>query len=394
VNANRDLILVDQRGTFLSEPALTCPEIDRANKDILGLRYDSPAARQALVGAAQICHDEFVAQGIDLSAYNTVENAADFKDLRQVLGYSRWDVYGVSYGTALALRLTAIDPSGIDHLVLDSIVPPEQITLAPFWENARQGFDALFAACAAQAACNSSFPALGQQVTDLVRHLEQTPNVVSIQDPVSQQTVSINTDGGALANWLLSESLHSKDYPAIPSWISDLANGDGRAVAASRLAGVVPEGYAGYGLTFGVICSEWYPYASRSEIGAAGQQAFPDYPKSVTREPAQFTNFGSVCRVWNVPRGSASLRQPVTTDRPTLVLAGDFDAITPPQWGRQVVEALTHVTAITIPGVGHDVLQASACARSVMAGFLADANFADLACVHAAVPPFAPPPAP
>src|SRR5919109_993894 len=143
-NQSRDLILMDQRGTYYSQPALTCPVIDRFNIRLLGRRYDSESTRRRHVAATRSCRRQLVGRGIDIAAYNTTENAADFADLRRVLGIAQWNVFGVSYGTDLALTLMRDHPEGIRSAVLDSTVPPNRVSLPGLWRNAHDGFNGLF----------------------------------------------------------------------------------------------------------------------------------------------------------------------------------------------------------------------------------------------------------
>lgn len=112
-NSNQDLVLMNQRGTYLSEPALTCPVIDEFNKRLRSLRYDAESIRREHLAATRACREQLAAQGIDLGTYNTTENAADFADLQRALGHERWNVFGVSYGSSLALTLMRDHPDGI-----------------------------------------------------------------------------------------------------------------------------------------------------------------------------------------------------------------------------------------------------------------------------------------
>ncbi len=132
-NADRDLILVNQRGVYYSRPQLVCPNLDRFFYRQLGLVFDADSTRKAQVAATRVCRAQLVAKGIDIAAYNTTENAADFVDLRRVLGYKLWNVYGVSYGTELALTLMRTDPNGIKSVILDSTVPPNLVNFSAFW---------------------------------------------------------------------------------------------------------------------------------------------------------------------------------------------------------------------------------------------------------------------
>jgi pimeloyl-ACP methyl ester carboxylesterase len=107
---DRDILVVSQRGTMLSEPALICAASDDFARELLGLRFYSEATKRAHLAATEACHGELTATGADLSAYNSTESAADFADLRKVLGYAAWNVYGTSYGSYLAQTLIRDHP--------------------------------------------------------------------------------------------------------------------------------------------------------------------------------------------------------------------------------------------------------------------------------------------
>ena len=109
---DRDIYVVSQRGTMFSEPALTCAATDDFARELLGLRFYSEATKRAHLAATEACHRELAATGADLSAYNSTESAADFADLRKVLGFEAWNVYGTSYGSYLAQTLMRDHPRG------------------------------------------------------------------------------------------------------------------------------------------------------------------------------------------------------------------------------------------------------------------------------------------
>src|SRR3712207_6388620 len=88
-NQNRALIRRNRRGTFLPGPALTCEVIDRFNRRQVALPLDARSTRRRHVAATRKCRRQLVARGIEIAAYNTTENAADFADLRRALGYDQ-----------------------------------------------------------------------------------------------------------------------------------------------------------------------------------------------------------------------------------------------------------------------------------------------------------------
>jgi pimeloyl-ACP methyl ester carboxylesterase len=121
----RDILLVDPRGLGYSQPTMQCP---MHNLPGIITQDTAPTAEDILaqdVHWARSCRDLLASQGFDLTAYNTIASAGDLSDLRQALGYSQWNLYGISYGTRLALVTMRAFPEGIRSVVLDSVIPPQ-----------------------------------------------------------------------------------------------------------------------------------------------------------------------------------------------------------------------------------------------------------------------------
>lgn len=79
------------------------------------------ALADAIREAAGECRDAWTTEGVDLSAYTTVENAADVDALRAALGYDRVTLIGGSYGSHLALALMRYHPESIERVVLHGV---------------------------------------------------------------------------------------------------------------------------------------------------------------------------------------------------------------------------------------------------------------------------------
>lgn len=194
-------------------------------------------------------------------------------------------------------------------------------------------------------------------------------------------------EGGALANALVSTTLSTDALRDVPDWIGALASGRPAGAAAARAASVSPRGFVGYGLAFGVACSEWVPYEPASAILPAARRAFPRYPQSVLAQPPQFTYMTDDCRVWNVPAGPPEQRAVTIGTIPTFVLAGTFDAVTPVRWGQIAAQPLSASTFASFPGLGHFVVPASRCAQRVLRSFLSTPTAPDTGCVSDLRPP-------
>ena len=231
---DRDILVVSQRGTMFSEPALTCAPLDDFFRELLGMRFYSEATERAHLAATEACHRQLTATGADLSAYNSTESAADFADLRKVLGYDTWNVYGNSYGSYLAQTLMRDHPEGIRSLVLDSVLPTTYTVPANWW-NTRAGFDNLFQACAAEPACNAAHPHLEETFTGLVNKLEAEPLTAAVRDPVTGEDVKVVLDGGAPVDWLRNETYIVPTLQAAPNRIDGLAAGRPDAIEAIAL---------------------------------------------------------------------------------------------------------------------------------------------------------------
>ncbi|MFE6843615.1 alpha/beta fold hydrolase [Streptomyces sp. NPDC057686] len=384
LNRDRQLILLSQRGESSSQPTLTCADLDEFRARSVGLAYDSSATKRQHLDAATACRRKLAVGGTDLSAYNTIENAADVADLRTALGIDQWNVYGASYGTDLALTLMREHPQGIRAVVIDGIVPPDAATLSGFWRSAREGFDGVFRACEAEAACRDHYPDLRATFTELVRKLEANPVETSVKLPTSETPVKVVLDGGALVNWMVRLISNGQDGSEAPYAIDQLAKDHPETVARQWASyWVAPEFYGkfSYGLNYGVICSEWVRYEEPSQLLARGRAEFPDYPDSVLAQGPQIPFMNEDCRIWNVPKAPASVRRPTQSAIPTLVISGGFDAKTGAQWGDHAARTLPRSKVITIPGMGHGAGIFAPCGHQVVASFLRTPTAPDTSCV-------------
>ena len=387
LNQTQDLIVSAQRGTLDATPALLCPEIDAFNAEAVSLVYDAPSTGTLHVAATKACHDRLVSEGIDLSAYNTFENIQDFMDLRRLLKVSKWSIFGTSYGTYVALALMRMHPENLVTVTIDSIAPPSVASLGWTWSSAGEGFNNLFDACAAQPSCATKYGDVSSKFTSEVQQLEANPITITSEYTPGGPPVQVVLDGGALVNWFVAGGRSL--FPSVPSAIQELVNGNPVQIAANRaaLANPATESTQGYGLTYGVFCSEWIPFEPQSEILAKGLIAFPDYPDSVLSQAPQLPFATEDCAVWDVPKARSSIREVTTSSIPTLVIAGTFDAKTSPMWATYVAKTLSNSTTIIIPGIGHLVTPQSDCAQTVFKSFLDNPTSPDTSCVNGLEPP-------
>ncbi|MFF3018550.1 alpha/beta fold hydrolase [Streptomyces sp. NPDC057939] len=387
LNRDRDVIFMSQRGTYSADPTLLCPNIDEFNARSVGLVYDAPSTERLHVEATKACRDRLAGRGIDLGAYNDIESAADYDDLRAALGIERWNLYGISYGTHLALTYMRLHPEGLRSVGIDGILPPSRSGSVGTWNSARQGFDGLFKACAEQPACNKRYPNLSATFDRLVRELEAKPVTTTVELPGSDKPVKVVLDGGALVNWMTSATHVASQVPAA---LDELSNGNPKRIATQWAGGKLsPQavGRVAHGLVYGVFCSEWTPYESQAQALRGGQEAFPSFPRSVQAQAPQLTFLRPDCDVWNVPAAPPSIRDVTRGDIPTLALSGGFDSQTGADNGPYVARTLPNAKVVTVPYEPHVVFATSKCAQRIAVSFFDDPAAPDTACLKDLRPP-------
>ncbi|MEU9031130.1 alpha/beta hydrolase [Streptomyces sp. NPDC048383] len=387
LNRDRDVIFMSQRGTYSADPALTCPVVDEFTARSVGLAYDAASTGRLHVDATRTCREQLATRGALLSAYDSAASAADYADLRLALGIDRWNVFGISYGTDLALIYLRDHPRGIRSVGIDGVLPPSTAGAALTWASARQGFDGLFQACARQPACDERYPKLSATFDRLVGELEARPVTTSVKVPGRMEPVEVVLDGGALVNWLTSATHVAA---GVPRSLDELAHGKPQRIAEQWAAGKVsPQaiGRIAHGLAYGVFCREWVPYESRADAVRAGQKAFPSFPRSVLAEAPQLPFLHEDCATWRVPPAPRSIRDVTRSDVPTLVMSAGFDAQTGAFNGPWVARTLSRSTVVTIPYVAHVAFAASPCAQEITLSFFDTPTAPKTGCVTNLKPP-------
>ncbi len=387
LNRDRDVIFMSQRGTYSADPVLTCPNIDEFNARSVGLVYGAPSTGRLHVQATRICREQSARRTGDLSAYNSTESAADYAALRVALGIKQWNVFGISYGTDLALMYMRNHPQGIRSVGIDGILPPSLAGPSLTWSSARQGFDGLFKACAEQPACNSRYPNLSATFERLVRELEARPLTTTVTVPDHPTPVKVVLDGGVLVNWLTSATHLAA---GVPRSIDELAHGNPQRIAEQWAGGKLsPQaiGRLAHGLAYGVFCSEWTPFDSQADVIRAGRRAFPSFPRSVLANAPQLPFLHADCRAWDVPAAPRSVRNVTRSNIPTLLVSAGFDAQTGASNGAYTARTLSRSTAVTIPYVAHVAFAESPCAQAITSSFFDTPTAPDTGCIAGLQPP-------
>jgi len=334
---NRDFIVLDQRGAGYSRPQLDCPELDEMYKDALAQDLSLEESRARGLDAVTRCRDRLVgSEGVNLASYRSGESAADINDLRLALGYENWNLYGVSYGTRLALTVMRDHPQGVRSVVLDSSYPVQANLYTGIQPNAQRALDVLFNGCAADPGCNGTYPYLREVFFQTVDALNASPVTETIVNPLSGRQQEAVVDGDALLGFLF-QSLYSTDFiPLLPGLIYDVANGN------TELMGQIMGGFLAEleelfspGMHIALQCSDEVAFTNVDEVAAA-IAPYPQLRGLTEGDAFSGTGVFPVCASWGTAPPDPRENAPVASDIPALVLAGEYDPITPPEWGQAV----------------------------------------------------------
>lgn len=374
LNADRDVIFVNQRGTLHSDPHLSCPEMDDFAVRALDLDFEAPATADLDAAAVTACRNRLVAEGFHLASYSSRENAADIAALRKQLGIEKWNVYGVSYGSDLAQQLLRTHREGIRSMVLDSVVPTSFNLIDRWWQAPASGLAAIIGACNDQPGCAQAYPDLATVFVNVVSTLSRQPLKVSTSD-ANGDPVQVTIDGFKVVPLALSWSADPAKVTDIPRMIFALARGEGR-LAAAGIAETVPppeqRGLLGAGLALGTYCQEMANWTTPEQALSRARTAIPGLPDSVLRITPTGSWIFRECAAWGLGRSDTADRMSVSSGVPTLILSGTFDSSTAPQWAEEITPGLGNSQLVRFPGVGHGVLPNSACAQSIVTAFVDD----------------------
>lgn len=362
IHEDRDIVLVDQRGTGKSNP-LRCldPEDESLN--------DEEALEKL-----KSCPEQLDA---DLRFYSTEIAMTDLDEVRSALGYETINIYGASYGTRAALTYLRMFPEHVRTVSLDAVVEPGFVMFMDAAEDGQAALDNFFARCETNATCHSTFPNLKSEFEGLLSRLEEAPAEITIPHPLTNRPFDLTVTRKIAAN-LVFNTLYMPDLVATLPLTIHAAYADENYVPLLSAAFLVNAGLYD-GMFYAVTCTEDAPLISTDEAVQRSQQSvFGD----------RTADFVSVCAEW--PRGEVSpeFREPVSSGVPVLILSGEADPITPPRHAEEVAQSLTNEIHLVFSDMGHGNLT-NRCSMNIFRDFLENPVIAELdtSCVENVQPP-------
>ena len=330
-----DVILLDQRGTGVSNPRLDCEEKVEYPPGRAVTRASYLAVYRK---AARSCAETWRRKGVDLSAYNTNASADDLDDVRKALGADKMVLWALSYGVHWALATIRRHPERVERAIMAGVEGQDHTQKLPstYRAHLRQVAELV-----------RRDPELGPRIPDLeamlegvVKRLNDKPQRLIVTDSGTGEKRAMMLNG-TLFNWTLAGIWGSDGVPLLP-WII-LQASEGKFGDIAYILGLDGRGLES---------------AMHAAMDCASG-ASPGRQRQVKREMND-TLFGDVnfpymegCTGWGVKPIGPSFWAPVHSSIPVLFISGTLDAKTPPFQAEEIRRGFPNSAHVIINGAVH-----------------------------------------
>ncbi len=335
LRAERDVVLVDQRGTGGSN-ALDC-ELPGSPEDAQGylVRWfdDADALRRCKRQLAEVAN---------LRMYTTPNAMDDLDDVRAAMGYGRINLIAGMRGTRSALVYLRRHRESVRRVILEGAAPLAHTYPLYSAEAAQRSLDRVFGQCARDAACAAAYPDLEQELETVLERLEQAPVTVTVNHPDTSARVEVELSRQAFAETLLYVLLDTEDTRWVPYVVHLMFEGD--YVPVAQAAVEVGRGFRQafeVGAMLSTICAEDVPRIRPAAIPRLTEGTFlgDDMVRRVL----------ALCEIWPTAPLGETYWDEVTADAPVLIWSGTLDPVQAPKWGNRAAHYLPQGLHLVVP---------------------------------------------
>lgn len=335
-------IAFDQRGTKRAVPNLDADEVYEAIKQ----SYREGSNKDSLVMlSVKRSHERLVAEGIDLSAYNTAESVEDINDLRLALGLDSLNLVGISYSGGLMLSVAKMHPEAVRLLLLNSPLPSFITYEESALNNINEALEQIFANCAADS--TAAYKDLKERFHRYFTALGSKRFSLRYREKKGMDSIEVHYGKQELLDAIINR-LNTAQAKSVPFVMSEILNDRAEPFVREVLDGY----FAGntsvsLGMRYSVYCSGQIAFASKS-VEAQEEKRFPLLAGYV------FNNVDHpICDCWKVQPVQTAVRVPVRSSVPALISAGDVDPWCRPSFNRLIKRGLPNAQLLILHDKGH-----------------------------------------
>jgi pimeloyl-ACP methyl ester carboxylesterase len=313
----RDYIAFEQRGTHFAVPNLEC---EGAGEGVQRAYVEHGSVDGAVLQAVRRCRATLTGEGIDLSAYNTDESAADIEDLRRLLKIDSINLMGISYSGGLMMAVLQKYPEHIRSLVLDSPLPEfvniDEEELANFNE-------------ALTAVLRASDPTLVMRFRSYFGGLSGKTFAISYRLKDGKD-VELSYGRNELLSVVKGKLEDYDGVKELPQVVNDMIGGRQERYVKEYFDGVFAGKGGLSGMRLSVYCSDKMAFAD---------PAIVEQQELVMPWLAGFhvnDVHADTCKVWAVKPIEAATKKPFYSDVPALLGAGGVDDACRPVYNEMI----------------------------------------------------------
>ena len=372
--SQRDVVIIEIRGLRYSKPNLVCDEVFEAQLRMVDKDLKGEEANQVLLTAMRASHDRFVKAGINLSAYNNVETAADIALVMTILKYDQFNMLAASAGTIVAQHVMRNHPERVRSVILNAAVPIGFPFFRDLILNACRSLQRVFELCEADSACRLAYPDLENRFFSYVEKLNTEPVTIPVKNPNTGEEVSFVLNGDRLSTWLFVSMYFNTQ---VPHSLHKLMAGD-YTEFQRHVRIFFPMRSFSYGLSYTVFSTEYLDFDVEDTRIDGRYARFADGislffgPKLIVQAK----------EFWHVSPIDRSFLEPLKSDIPTLILNGELDHVLPRKYVEEMASNLEKGYIYVFPGVAHSPIDAGLCPFSMILEFLTDPSKApDAECI-------------
>jgi pimeloyl-ACP methyl ester carboxylesterase len=323
-----DIVLIDARGTGGSN-ALHCSSLQfkQGLKEQLEDMYP--------VGAVKECYDS-LSKITDLKQYTTTNIVKDIEDVRKWLGYGKINIWGISYGTRVALAYMKLFPASVESCILWSPLPTYAKMPMYHARFAQNSLQQLFNDCKSDAACHVAFPDIENEFNRLMQKGKKG---------------GLGYSNGVLIPWnafqtkLRTLLYHPGSMRKIPYIIHETYLGNFKPFLDLYPSGPNTDNSLAEGLYLCITCAEDVPFIPAGAIDSLTKGTFMGAYRIDQQR--------SACAQWTRGAIPANFHSPTVSAIPTLILSGTFDPVTPTSMAKEIASHLSNSIFVVIPQMSH-----------------------------------------
>ena len=316
------------------------------------------------VEAVKPCREQLEPRA-DLTLYTTDIAMDDLDDVRAALGYDQINLYGGSYGTRASLVYLRRHPKHVRAVVLHGVAPTNQFMPLNFPRDTERALQGVLSECEADEACHKAFPQTKVDAAYVQESLLQSPAQMDVQLPESNQKAYLRLNRNLAADAIRYRLYSPGPASRVPLFLNLARHGKYEPLVQAAVCfrkNLVATGSNGMYLSLN--CAEDLPFVKPDEADKIGENTFLG--------TYRYDQQNEACGLWPKATVDAGYAQPVKSDKPVLILTGEWDPVTPPSQGDAAAKSLSNSLHVVVPHGGHGLggLEGVECVDQLIAQFI------------------------